>query len=295
MNKRPLISHTDFTSGFRKALPAYPVCLIVLGLSYFFALCTGFDYKIGHFDPSFLFGLTTAAVIAGTLLSAVPAFLTKQAVSVTSVPADNLGSLFASVMGAILAVILAVDSILAFTPETTIVQKLEVFTLPLLALSLIFVLRGTWIHRLSAIIAVLSVNLTMFSCYFDPNVPINSPVRNLTVILQASMLLLLLSEARLSFGVESWRITVPFYIFANGTASVLGGGIALGGLLNRFLTSQGTDPNLSALRLGLYLALAVLASARLFSLPKICGEYKEPPKKEQPGKEESKEDASEEK
>ena len=100
-----------------------------------------------------------------------------------------------------------------------------------------------------------------------------------------NLLLLLLSEARLTFGVESWRITVPFYVFANGTASVLGGGIALGGLLNRFLTSQPADPNLPALRLGLYLALAILAASRLFALPAVCGKYTEPPKKEKQPKE----------
>ena len=285
MNKRPLVSPADFASGFRKALPACPILLGLVGLIYFFALRSSFDYRIGHFDPSLLFGLLCASLIAGVLYAAVPAFLTKQAVSVTSVPADNVGSLFASVMGAVLAVILAVDSIRAFTPETTAVQKLEAFTLPFLALSLIFVLKEHPVRRIAAIISVISVNLTMFSCYFDPNIPINSPVRNLTVILQSSMLLVLLSEARLTFGTESWRITVPFYIFANGTASVLGGGIALGGLLSRLLTSDSADPNLPVLRLGLYLALAVLAASRLYALPAVCGEYREPPKKEKKPKE----------
>ena len=92
--------------------------------------------------------------------------------------------------------------------------------------------------------------------------------------------LFLLSEARISFGAKSFRITVPFYVFSCGTCAALAGGIALGGLMNRLLTAQPSDPNLSALRLGLYLALAILALSRLAVLPGICGKYTEPPKKE---------------
>ena len=101
--------------------------------------------------------------------------------------------------------------------------------------------------------------------------------------MQSAILLFLLSEARVAFGAKSYRITVPFYIFANGTAAILAGGIAFGGLLNRLTAYQPADPNLSALRLGLYLALAVLAADRLFALPNVCGKYVEPPKKDNKG------------
>ena len=295
MKKRPFLSPADFASGFGKALPAYPVLFVLLGGFYFGALRTGFNYTIGHFDPTLLFGLMTAAVILGILLAAVPAILTKHAVSLTDTPQDNLLSLFASVMGAVLAVILAVSSALAFTPDTSVTAKLETFTLPFLAVSLIlpFFLKKHPIRQICASISVLTVNLTMFGCYFDPNIAINSPVRNLTVILQAAVILLLLSEARLAFGTESFRITSPFYLFANGAAAVLGGGLSLGGLLNRFLTDNPADPNLPALRLGLYLALALLALSRLFALPKLCGPYIEPPKKEKEKDKDKEKDESE--
>lgn len=285
MNKRPLVPLDSFVSGYRKALPVFPVILALLGLTYFFALRESFDYTIGHFETgAFWFVLVIILSVLAAVVSAVPAFMAKYTVSVTDTPENNLCAVFASVMGAVLAVILSADSILAFTPETTIVTKLAAFTLPFMALSLIFgilpMTRGTWLHQLCSIPAVLSVNLTMFECYFDPAVPINSPVRNLTTIMQSALLLFLLSEARLSFGVKSWRITVPYYIFSGGTAVTLAGGTALGGILNRLLTAEPADPNLSVLRLGLYLALALLAVSRLFALPKVCGKYVEPPKKE---------------
>jgi len=280
MNKSPLMPPKTFAAGFRKLFPAFPAAGVLLALVYFFALRNEFDYVIGHFEPSALFVLLVILTIAGTILSAIPAYMAKYTVSFRKTPADNLCTLFASVMTAVLAVILSVNSILGFTPETTTVMKLEAFTLPFLALAVIFPKRGHVVQQFSAVIGVISVNLTMFSCYFDPYVPINSPVRNLTVIMQSAMLLFLLSEARLTFGVKSWRITVPFYIFANGTACALAGGIALGGLLNRLTAAEPGDPNLSALRLGLYLALAILAAGRLFALPAFCGKYKEPPKKE---------------
>ena len=128
--------------------------------------------------------------------------------------------------------------------------------------------------------AILSVNMSIFVCYFDPAVPLNSPVRNLTTIMQCAALLFLLSEARLTFGVGSHRITMPSYIFANAACAALTGGIALGGILSRLLNSESADPNLSLLRLGLYLALAVTAVSRLYAMPKICGPYREPPKKD---------------
>jgi len=287
MNKRPLISHTEFASGFKKALPVYPVLSLFLGFLYLLALKKSFDYTIGHFNPSILFGLMTAAVIIGTVSAAVPAFLTRKSVSLTDVPGNGPVALFAIVMASVLAVITAVDAILAFTPDTTTVQKLEAYSLPFVAVSMLYVIRPVWIRQISAAAAVLSVNLTMFNCYFDPDIAINSPVRNLTVIMQSAMLLFLLSEARLTFGVQSWRITAPFYIFANAAAAVIGGGIALGGLMNRLFAAQPADPNLSVLRLGLYLAFAILAFARLFALPKLCGKYQEPPRKEQPSAENS--------
>lgn len=280
MKKSPLMPPETYAAGFRRFLPVYPAVLLLLGLTYFFALRSAFEYDIGHFTPSLLFGLLVFFTIAGVLASAVPAWLARYTISVTDTPSGNLCSLFASVMTAVLAVILTIDSVLLFTPDTTMVSKLEVFTLPFLAVSALLPNRYARIRQLTSIVSVISVNLTMFSCYFDPYVPINSPVRNLTVITQAAVLLFLLSEARISFGAKSFRITVPFYVFSCGTCAALGGGIALGGLLNRLLTVQPSDPNLSALRLGLYLALAVLALSRLAVLPGICGKYTEPPKKE---------------
>lgn len=293
MNKRPLVPLDSFVSGLRRVLPAYPVCLLLLGLTYFLALHESFDYVIGHFETgAFWYVLLIVLTVGGVIVSAVPAFLARYTVSAADVPENNLGAVFGSVMGACLAVILAADSILAFTPETAVSAKLEAFTLPFLALSLILgilpMTRGTVLHQLCSIPAILTVNLTMFVCYFDPAVPINSPVRNLTTVMHCALLLFLLSESRLTFGVKSWRITVPYYIFANGTTAAIAGGIALGGILNRLLTMEPADPNLSLLRLGLYLALAVLAVSRLFALPKICGKYVEPPKKEKEKDEEAK-------
>lgn len=293
MKKSPLMPHDTFAAGLRRAFPAFPSAAVLLGLVYYFGLRTAFDYTIGHFEPSALFVLLVVFTILGVILSAIPARLAKNTISVTDVPAGNLCTLFASVMAAVLAVILAAVSILAFTPGTTVVAKLEAFTLPFIALAAIFPFRGSTVHRISAIIGVISVNLTMFSCYFDPIIPINSPVRNLTVIMQSAILLLLLSEARITFGVKSHRITVPFYIFANGTAVILAGGIAFGGLLNRLTAYQPGDPNLSALRLSLYLALAVLAAGRLFALPNVCGKYVEPPNKDNKGDSDEKSPAAE--
>ena len=108
--------------------------------------------------------------------------------------------------------------------------------------------------------------------------------------MQGSAILYLLAEARLTFGADSYRITIPFYIFASGTTVILSGGIALGGLSNRILFDHADDPNLSLLWLGLFLALAVHAAGRLISLPAICSKYKEPPKPDNSPEESQKED-----
>ena len=96
-----------------------------------------------------------------------------------------------------------------------------------------------------AVIGALSVNLAMFACYFDFTIPLNSPVRNFTTLMQAAILLFLFSEARLMIVKEPKELPPPFQLATEYAAVILGMGVSLGGILWRvirmILAAGGSD------------------------------------------------------
>ena len=148
----------------------------------------------------------------------------------------------------------------------------------ILAVAAVFILysidsqRGKTAHKIAAIIAPLSINLTMFARYFDFSQPLNGPVRNVTIIIHCAVLLFLLSEARLAFGE---RVTARFYVFASSVAASIGMGLSLGGVIWGIVDSSSPNPGETIARLALYVAVGCIAIDRLTSLPKVYTEVTE--------------------
>ena len=127
------------------------------------------------------------------------------------------------------------------------------------------------------LLGTLSVNIAMFGAYFDFSLPLNSPIRNFTTVCQASVLLFLLSEARLSLTPEDAPGELPagYQFFASSACAVFGIGIGGGGALWQLIRSfsfgseiigKTPEPNLPVLRLALYLALGLIAADRLLRM-----------------------------
>ncbi len=269
-----------YVGFYQKIRFVFPPLAVILAISYYLAMKNDFDHDIGHFATDSLpFGIATAAVflsIAAALIAALPSM---KSVSVVAMPKITVPSIFVSVFGAVVTVAMLIDYLtdrsLGF-PYTKFAQFAAIL-LPFLgialALSLFDRTAEGWFRLGGFLLSALSINLTMFSCYFDFALPLNSPIRNLTVILQACILLQLLSEARFGLGAHAVQVTPFFFVLTSALASSLTLGLSGGALLNHFLNPIPGDPNLSPERLILYAALGLLGMCRLFTIAPMLGEY----------------------
>ena len=283
MNKKSFLSLHKIISILLPALTA------VIAGAYCLAMKFDFEYNISHFKTgSMAFWIFTVAAAAALVASAVPAFASRKDLAITGTPTTGPVALFGAILSIIVSVgtfiseiksgmdeiKLAGETLSRSTPPAALVMQLVGSVLVLfigaeIALSCIDGQRGKIPHKIAAILAPLSINLTMFACYFDFEQPLNGPVRNVTTIVQCAVLLFLLSEARLAFG---GRVTSPFYIFSSAIAASVGLGFSLGGALFKIIDLTKDDPNPSFLRLALYIAVGCIAVDRFMSLPKIIGD-----------------------
>ena len=266
-----------------------PVLGLLLAVLYCLAMSRDFDFSIGHFAAdsvpfraAVILGILGAAVslLAGVCLSGRTAF--------TGLASPGPLSFAAAAAGAVLAAALCVRTLLRYsadlaeeTAESLSPTKLYlaaavlgIFLSAALILSLFREKRHRWYALICTLFGGLSVNVAMFAAYFDFSVPLNSPVRNFTTLCQASALLFLLSEARLSLTREDVPGDLPtgFQTFASSACAVFCVGIGGGGAAWQLIRSlafgseildKTPEPNLSFLRLALYLALGLLAADRL--------------------------------
>ena len=269
-----------------------PVLGLLLAVCYTAAMSRDFDFAIGHFEPSsFLFGAAVFLGAAGAVLSVLSWILYTGRHALTALPAPSPLSLSGAVLGALLSVALCMQTLLNYgtaraseTAETLSPSKLFLISALFglfLAVSLLLALsrgrRHRWYALICTLLGALSVNIAMFGAYFDFSLPLNSPVRNFTTLCHASVLLFLLSEARICLAAEDKPEDLPagFQLFASSACAVFGIGIGGGGALWQLIRSfsfgseiigKTPEPNLPLLRLALYLAVGLIAADRLIHL-----------------------------
>ena len=282
MNKKSFLPLHKIISTVLFALAA------VMAGAYFLAMKFDFDFSIAHFaTDSFAFWLFAvsagiAAVLAVVLTLACP----KKATLSASPPPSPL-SLFSGILALIITVmnteIKSGREAIRIAKETLgkaqpVLYMQLIGSVTILAVAAVFILysidsqRGKTAHKIAAILAPLSINLTMFARYFDFSQPLNGPVRNVTIIIHCAVLLFLLSEARLAFGD---RVTARFYVFASSVAASIGLGFSVGGIIWGIVDSSSPNPGESIARLAIYLSIGFIAIERLTVLPKIYTEATE--------------------
>ena len=314
--KRPFFLHT------RPAAIAAIVLALILGVCYALAMRFDFDFPIGHFAlDSILFHIVIAVCAIGVAASAL-AYFSSGTKILDPLPESGPRSLFAGLLAAAMCLVILCQAIrvsAAAIPEKLVSPENLSLLSAVLGLFLAASVILSWFPEnrgmktfpvVSAVLGALSVNIAMFACYFDFTVPLNSPVRNLTTLMQASILLFLFSEARLLIVKGPKDLPVPFQLATQFAAVILGMGISLGGILWRVirwftLTAEaspacaaGPEPTLPLSRLVLYFALSVLALDRLLAGSKVIRsltkeEIEEAERKAKEAKEKKKKKAAE--
>ena len=228
--EEPEILLSDESNRFlkfaKKFSPVFLTLAIFSALSVSVALVCNFDEEIGHFSRgSVWFYLLCALTVISAISSAVFAILSSKKISLYKEPGEDLFSLFASVLCALVSAAAFIFFLISLPGYSVSKNLLQILS----GLLLVFLAAGVFIsvfpkYKSSPARAVLillgcvAVNLDMFARYFDFTLPLNSPIRNLETIMQACALLFLLSEARLTLGAKAAHNTAKFYIFTSAAA-----------------------------------------------------------------------------
>lgn len=262
----------------------------VIALAYFFALRFDFDYAIGHFERgSALFYVLVGAIIAAVALPAVVALFSQKKASIGALPAPAGAPTFIAVFASAMATFAFVSAI-GDVSAHVITSKLALcatFGLVIIALAMIATVipktSTSQIAQIALTLAVVAMALEILAAYFDQTLPLNSPVRYVTMLAEISMMFFFLSEARLAFGTTkvgeretSARATFPFFVFANSTAGALALGFSAGALAHELIpggSHASTAQHPPVLRLAMYASLGALALVRAYSIDKLSTEY----------------------
>lgn len=271
-----------FTGISRKALWA-PVVLGVLAGGFWALTClTDFDWDIGHIaSGSLWFTLAMLCWIlgfAGTAALMIPAWRVRQ----YRFPAAGLGETFSGFLAAALFGVHALRLVLtAFTTAPSSAALINVAGLSKAAAGCLFLTALYFlcvgIDRRGVLMTVLSmggcvsVMLVLFRDYFQFDQPLNSPIRNLSMLAYAALLLFFLAETRVN--VDLWYTGVPFTVLANVSVILLTGAY---GLAEVILAVTG-NAQFSMIEGAAFLGAAALAFFRLKKLPSLIGDHLPPP------------------
>lgn len=260
---------------YRKAAWICPVLAVIIAIAYFCAMRYDYDFTLSYFSADSVFAAVVWVGICLAAALAIALALLMRKSEVSSGPDNSPLTLFGTVLGGLMALMLIAHGIRDIVNHS-LTGKAEIaalILLPFIAASLFLMnstkYRGSNAHKICASLAALSVNMSMFACYFDFDIALNSSVRNLTTVVQASVLMFLISEARLAFGVPNERLRSGFYIFTSAITSSAVLGFTLGAIAFKVINPNPADPNLPIFRLAMYLALACIAADRLMALPKM--------------------------
>jgi len=271
-----------FTGLFRKALWV-PVGLGGLAGVFWALTCLqDFHWDIGHVaSGSLWFTLAMLCWIlgfAGTAVLMLPARRVRQ----YRFPETGLGETFSGFLAAALFGVHALRLVMtAFTTAPSSAAAINTAGLAKLAAGCLFLAAlyflCTGLGRHGVLMTVLSmggcvsVMLVLFRDYFQFDLPLNSPIRNLSMLAYASLLLFFLSETRMH--VDLWYTGVPFTLLANGSVLLLTGAC---GLAEVILSFAGYT-QFSMIEGAAFLAAAALAFFRLQKLPLLIGDHLPPP------------------
>lgn len=260
-----------------KAAPFLLVFAVIAALSISCGLILSFDRDVGHFayDSVWLYGIC-ASVILSALISGVLGYTSKHGFSFTGFPETTWLSWFSSFLGGIMALIYAIRLIARSRDGGSWISTLSGVLFIALALSLALGCfeksRTSCLRAALSILAALSVIASMFACYFDFTLPLNSPVRHLITVDQAGVVLMLLQEARFAISPEK-RATSGFFTFATAFASSGVLGISAGLVIFTVAAQGDYGFTLSPFQFSCYAAIGLLAVSRLFSFRKTITNY----------------------
>lgn len=280
------LSTRRFTALLQKYLVIPTALAILAGIFWTLTCLLDFDWNIGHVNTgSVWFLLTLLALAAGgvfAVLLAVPARRTRQ----YRLSAVTLSETFCSLFAAALLGISGLRSLYEqFTTPPAAVSVMNTAALgKLAAVGMLFCAAcflcmglGKKGHLLSAMsmAACVGVMLILFRDYFDFTLPLNSPLRNITTLAWASILLFFVAEARSH--VDLWYTDVAFTVCTNFAVILFCGGFGLGQTILALLGYT----QFQLLTQTAFLITAVLAFFRLKNLSSLLGDHIPPPPTEE--------------
>ena len=191
---------------------AFPVVGLAIAVSYFFALRNDFDAEIGHFATgSVPFLILTVLSVLCCLCSVVLFFMFRSKYVVAAKPKQTPLSIFGIVLCVIMCIgiLIGETGILSGFKDVNIPAAISAALTPGIAALLVLCYlssqkdenrtKNDLFAVVMGILAIISVILKMFAEYFDFSKPINGHVKILTMVMQAFVLLFLVSETRLCF------------------------------------------------------------------------------------------------
>ena len=269
---------------FRYSIPALAVAAF---LGYAVAMLHDFEYDIGHFAmraPAVI--LCGAACVLSILFAVIRTAVTYKRTAFTEMPdKTSYLTIFTSVLGAGLCIGMFFQNLAHYAeiaasttagempgiPPAKLYFWSSLFGLFLAASLILKLFPATKHHPGTAICATLgafSVNIAMFAAYFDFEIPLNSPVRNFTTLVEASALLFLLSEARLAIVKDKEKLPPAFQLLGSTLCATITFGISLAAVVYRLIvlgSNPQPEPNLPLVRLALYTCLGLAAMERAFT------------------------------
>ncbi len=237
---------------------------VVIGGSLFLALRNDFDEDIGHFavGSPFFTVFVIGAVLAVLIGVGAAIAAKKKGMDLPAPLAEGFAARLPDCAAAVSALVFFVTELLDLIRSGTYTLPAigELVFLPGIALFFLFGVlpsfRGGRLHGAAGIAACLSVNCLLFRSYFDFTLPLNSPIRNVLVVMEAAYLLALLVVTGNILG----KATPSACYFVRCAAVSLMGGMALGLILAALFASDSVPHGVSILRcvLVFFSAAAVL-------------------------------------
>lgn len=271
-----------FAALLRKLLFAVPVLALLAGGGWTLTCLQDFDWALGHIETGSLW-FPLALVLWGLGFAATAALmLVGRRVRQYRFPTAGMGEVFCSFLAAALFGVLGLRQILtAFTTAPSSAAVIDTGALSKLAAGFLFLTAlyflCTGIGRRGILPTALamggcvSIMLVLFRDYFRFDLPLNSPVRNLSMLAYAALLLFFIAETRVH--VDLWYTGVPFTVFADLSVILLTGGYGLAELILSF-TGNG---QFSIIEGAAFFGAAGLAFFRLKQLPALIGDHLPPP------------------
>ena len=268
------------SSALKCAAVSSIVLSIIIGAAYFLAMKTGFNPVIGHFDPTPWFWIFSIGIAAAAVIALVCAVLCRG--YGFSAPETTIAETTVRAASAALSLFIFAQFIMGVFVEHLYFTKLNKaagILLVFIAIAFICSMLQPRVSRaftaVAFILAALAVNINIFSYYFNFSLPVNSPVRNVAIIMQCAVLLFMIAEARLSLPRESGRSTAQFAAFVYLVTFTLCFGLTLAAIVFNAAFPDAGVPNLDSGRLALFLCISILS---IFRFVKIAQNLTEPEK-----------------